>query len=52
VFEEIRKEAESLRQRDEEDFGTGMCSGWRRGNVMVLHCIYKYIYIFKKLYLS
>jgi potassium voltage-gated channel Shab-related subfamily B protein 2 len=27
---EIRKEAESLRQRDEEDFGTGMCSGWRQ----------------------
>lgn len=30
VYEEIRKEAESLRQRDEEDFGTGMCSGWRQ----------------------
>ena len=29
VFEEIRKEAESLRQRDAEDFGTGMCAKWR-----------------------
>ena len=29
VFEEIRKEAESLRQRDAEDFGTGPCSKWR-----------------------
>ena len=29
VFEEIRKEAESLRQRDAEDFGNGMCAKWR-----------------------
>ncbi|XP_060572245.1 uncharacterized protein LOC132730353 isoform X3 [Ruditapes philippinarum] len=29
VFEEIRKEAESLRQRDAEDFGTGPCAKWR-----------------------
>lgn len=29
VFEEIRKEAESLRQRDAEDFGTGACAKWR-----------------------
>ncbi|VDI80238.1 Hypothetical predicted protein [Mytilus galloprovincialis] len=29
VYEEIRKEAESLRQRDEEDFGSGKCSAWR-----------------------
>lgn len=29
VYEEIRKEAESLRQRDEEDFGTGSCAKWR-----------------------
>ena len=29
VFEEIRKEAESLRQRDAEDFGTGICAKWR-----------------------
>lgn len=29
VFEEIRKEAESLRQRDAEDFGTGSCAIWR-----------------------
>ncbi|KAK3091062.1 hypothetical protein FSP39_016831 [Pinctada imbricata] len=30
VYEEIRKEAESLRQREEEDFGTGVCSPWRK----------------------
>ncbi|KAH3695130.1 potassium voltage-gated channel protein Shab-like isoform X2 [Dreissena polymorpha] len=29
VFEEIRKEAESLRQRETEDFGTGPCAKWR-----------------------
>lgn len=29
VFEEIRKEAESLRQRDAEDFGNGPCAKWR-----------------------
>lgn len=29
VFEEIRKEAESLRQRDAEDFGQGPCAKWR-----------------------
>lgn len=29
VFEEIRKEAESLRQRDAEDFGNGYCAKWR-----------------------
>ena len=29
VFEEIRKEAESLRQRDAEDFGTGIMAKWR-----------------------
>lgn len=30
VYEEIRKEAESIRQRDEDDFGTGFCSVWRQ----------------------
>ncbi|CAG5117774.1 unnamed protein product, partial [Candidula unifasciata] len=30
VFEEIRKEAESIRQRDEDDFGTGMFAIWRQ----------------------
>lgn len=30
VYEEIRKEAESIRQRDEDDFGTGICSMWRQ----------------------
>ncbi|XP_069127605.1 potassium voltage-gated channel subfamily B member 1-like isoform X2 [Argopecten irradians] len=30
VYEEIRKEAESLRQRDEEDFGTGALAKWRQ----------------------
>lgn len=30
VYEEIRKEAESLRMRDEENFGTGYCSKWRQ----------------------
>nr|prf K channel [Aplysia californica] len=30
VYEEIRKEAESIRQRDEDDFGTGVCSHWRQ----------------------
>lgn len=31
VFEEMRKEAESLRQRqEEEDFGDGKCSKWRK----------------------
>ena len=30
VYEEIRKEAESLRQRDEEDFGDGVCAKWRQ----------------------
>ncbi|XP_059151898.1 potassium voltage-gated channel protein Shab-like isoform X2 [Physella acuta] len=30
VYEEIRKEAESIRQRDEDDFGTGMFSHWRQ----------------------
>ncbi|XP_071119364.1 potassium voltage-gated channel subfamily B member 2-like isoform X3 [Haliotis cracherodii] len=30
VFEEIRKEAESIRQRDEENFGTGGCAKWRQ----------------------
>ncbi|XP_033737315.1 potassium voltage-gated channel protein Shab-like isoform X3 [Pecten maximus] len=30
VYEEIRKEAESLRQRDEEDFGTGSLAKWRQ----------------------
>ena len=29
VFEEIRKEAESLRQRDAEDFGSGSSAQWR-----------------------
>lgn len=31
VYEEIRKEAESLRQREsDEDFGNGMCAKWRK----------------------
>lgn len=30
VYEEIRKEAESIRQRDEDDFGIGLCSSWRQ----------------------
>lgn len=30
VYEEIRKEAESIRQREEEDFGNGRCSKWRK----------------------
>lgn len=30
VFEEIRKEAESLRERDEEDFGSGFFAPWRQ----------------------
>ncbi|GFN87164.1 potassium voltage-gated channel protein shab [Plakobranchus ocellatus] len=30
VYEEIRKEAESIRQRDEDDFGNGYCSHWRQ----------------------
>ncbi|KAI8787153.1 potassium voltage-gated channel protein Shab, partial [Biomphalaria glabrata] len=30
VYEEIRKEAESIRQRDEDDFGTGACARWRQ----------------------
>lgn len=30
VYEEIRKEAESIRQRDEDDFGTGYCARWRQ----------------------
>lgn len=29
VFEEMRKEAESLREREEEDFGEGRCAEWR-----------------------
>ena len=29
VFEEMRKEAESLKEREVEDFGTGYCSKWR-----------------------
>ena len=30
VFDEMRKEEESLKERmDEEDFGTGMCAKWR-----------------------
>ncbi|XP_074641121.1 potassium voltage-gated channel subfamily B member 1-like [Tubulanus polymorphus] len=29
VYDEIRKEAESLKQREEEDFGTGPFSKWR-----------------------
>ncbi|XP_066142168.1 potassium voltage-gated channel protein Shab isoform X1 [Euwallacea fornicatus] len=30
VHEEMRKEAESLRQRDEEEFGEGQCSQWQK----------------------
>ncbi|CAL1526154.1 unnamed protein product, partial [Lymnaea stagnalis] len=30
VYEEIRKEAESIRQRDEDDFGNGVCAHWRQ----------------------
>ncbi|KAL8618644.1 hypothetical protein ACOMHN_015754 [Nucella lapillus] len=30
VFEEIRKEAESIRQREVDDFGTGSCSKYRQ----------------------
>nr|XP_046911613.1 potassium voltage-gated channel protein Shab-like isoform X3 [Dermatophagoides farinae] len=30
VFEEMRKEAESLRQRDEEEFGTGKCAQYQK----------------------
>lgn len=30
VYEEIRKEAESIRQRDEDDFGNGRCSKYRQ----------------------
>lgn len=30
VFEEMRKEAESLRQRDEEDFGDGKCAHYQK----------------------
>ncbi|CAG2110672.1 unnamed protein product, partial [Medioppia subpectinata] len=30
VFEEMRKEAESLRQRDEEDFGEGKCAHYQK----------------------
>ncbi|XP_054154292.1 potassium voltage-gated channel protein Shab-like [Oppia nitens] len=30
VFEEMRKEAESLRQRDEEDFGEGKCAYYQK----------------------
>lgn len=30
VFEEMRKEAESLRQRDEEEFGEGKCSQYQK----------------------
>ena len=29
VFEEMRKEAESLQEREPEDFGNGYCSKWR-----------------------
>ena len=29
VYEEMRKEAESLREREEENFGSGYCSKWR-----------------------
>jgi hypothetical protein len=29
VFEEMRKEAESLREREEENFGDGPCAQWR-----------------------
>ena len=30
VYEEMRKEAESLRQRDEEDFGEGRCNDGKK----------------------
>ncbi|ODM93008.1 Potassium voltage-gated channel protein Shab [Orchesella cincta] len=30
VYEEMRKEAESLRQRDEEDFGEGACAKYKK----------------------
>ena len=30
VYEEMRKEAESLRQRDEEDFGDGSCAKYKK----------------------
>lgn len=30
VYEEIRKEAESLRQRDEEEFGEGKCAEYQK----------------------
>ncbi|OTF73544.1 potassium voltage-gated channel protein Shab-like protein, partial [Euroglyphus maynei] len=30
IFEEMRKEAESLRQRDEEEFGTGKCAQYQK----------------------
>ncbi|XP_031784427.1 potassium voltage-gated channel protein Shab isoform X3 [Nasonia vitripennis] len=30
VHEEMRKEAESLRQRDEEEFGDGKCAQWQK----------------------
>ncbi|KAF7488231.1 Potassium voltage-gated channel protein Shab [Sarcoptes scabiei] len=30
VFEEMRKEAESLRQRDEEEFGSGKCAQYKK----------------------
>ncbi|XP_026681120.1 potassium voltage-gated channel protein Shab-like, partial [Diaphorina citri] len=30
VFEEMRKEAESLRQRDEEEFGEGQCAQYQK----------------------
>lgn len=30
VYEEMRKEAESLRQRDEEDFGDGPCAKYKK----------------------
>ncbi|GFW09618.1 potassium voltage-gated channel protein Shab [Trichonephila clavipes] len=30
VYEEMRKEAESLRQREEEDFGVGRCAPYRK----------------------
>lgn len=30
VYEEMRKEAESLRQRDEEDFGEGPCATYKK----------------------
>jgi len=30
VYEEMRKEAESLRQREEEDFGDGVCANYKK----------------------